>query len=287
MVVVDTVYKGIERVLAQHAPERGGALYGTRGYPLVTHFEYDPDAETSAASYVPSARLVGSVQRIEAQTGLEFKGIIHSHPRGLLLPSRQDEWAVSRFFELNPHYACMALPIVQQVTASLTAEGGGTPFLHWYRAERARKHAARRIGVTASGDRAASVPTVSVVAEEFHVLPLQNHVEQIAALLTRSTGAQISVGSQLQHLKLRNAELIGLVASASGGREFMYFTSIDYPTVAPVVLYQRQGSTQTLQMKWDGCGDEAEALAQVASNLAGDWAQASNNPYSANAALGI
>lgn len=52
MVITDQAYGQIGAQIAAHAPERGGALYGPRGLPFVTHFEFDPDGLTSAVSSV-------------------------------------------------------------------------------------------------------------------------------------------------------------------------------------------------------------------------------------------
>ena len=73
MVITDLVYGEIRSELASQAPERGGALYGSKGYPFVTHFEFDPEGETSSVSYVPSSRLIANVPKVEAETGLQFE----------------------------------------------------------------------------------------------------------------------------------------------------------------------------------------------------------------------
>ncbi len=94
MILTDLVYQEIREHLALHRPERGGALYGPKNYPVVTHFEYDFDAETSAVSYVPSTRLIKNVSIVEHETGLQLKGIIHSHP--LVSSGRRPAMSVQR-----------------------------------------------------------------------------------------------------------------------------------------------------------------------------------------------
>jgi proteasome lid subunit RPN8/RPN11 len=288
MVITDMVYAEIRVRIAEHPPERGGALYGPRHYPFVTHFEPDPDGLTSEVSYVPSTRLIENVPRVERETGLQFKGIVHSHPRGLTRPSGGDEQTVGSFFRLNPHFSQMALPIVQPLPPVQPGERGeGREFLHWYRAERAgpapsavlpaapsvRAYAGLgRFGAPAA--QPAGAPAVRVLAEDLHVLPLRAHVERVMALLA-AQGLKLALDPAVQPLKVHNAELVGLVArgtdpaATAGGRsiapcELLFFVSIDYPIVPPVVLREADGETTQLRFHWDGLGELEPGLAAVA-----------------------
>jgi proteasome lid subunit RPN8/RPN11 len=288
MVITDMVYAEIRDRIAAHPPERGGALYGPRHYPFVTHFEFDPDGLTSDVSYVPSTRLIENVPRVERETGLQFKGIVHSHPRGLTRPSGGDEQTVGSFFRLNPHIAQMALPIVQQLPPLQPGEHlDQRVFLHWYRAERAgpaqaaalpaapsvRAYAGLgRFGAPVAQPSAA--PTVRVLVEDLHVLPLRTHVERVLEHLA-AQGVRLALDPALQPLKVHNAELVGLVARetvaapmgggpAAAPRELYFFVSIDYPIVPPVVLRESGGSTTQLRFCWDGLGDLEPGLAALA-----------------------
>lgn len=283
MVITDIVYAKIHDSIAAHPAERGGALYGPRHYPFVTHFEFDEEGKTSYVSYVPSSRLIENVARIERETGLQFKGIIHSHPQGVTRPSDGDEQTVVSFFRLNPHLSQMALPIVQPLSSSpgCTASDGGR-FLHWYRAERAGADmlpapGARSAALLMGGyaqigllrTRTAPIPVVSsvrIVDEDFHVLPLREHMDGLVAELRR-LGIPLKQDPALQPLKVRNTELIGLSASESASaspRELYFFVSIDYPVVPPVVLRAAGGQTTQLTFGWDGFGDLARSLSEVA-----------------------
>lgn len=281
MVITDQVFGQIRTQIAAYAPERGGALYGPRGFPFVTHFEFDPDGLTSAVSYVPSSRLIANVQRVEQETGLQFKGIVHSHPDGFIRPSLGDEQTVGSFFRLNPHFAAMALPIVQQ-------QRGAEPFLRWYRAERREDPVAGRARLP-FGQRVAAAAAVTpgagveVLDEEFHVLPIAAHVERIVGVL-REAGLELTPCATLQSLKVQNAELVGLVAASAAGHEFMYFVSIDYPVVPPVVLCQVGGTTEQLRFAWDGFGDPERCLQVIARTLALRWRPEPAQPPAAAAA---
>ena len=271
MVITDLVCRDILEQIAYHKPERGGALYGPKGYPLVTHFEYDPEAETSPASYIPSTRLIASVPRVERTTGLQFKGIIHSHPTGYTRPSGGDERTVASFFRLNPHFSSLALPIVQQVPREYSADHGDSAgYMHWYRAERrSDASSASRTGMPSLG-MSFGVRTVEIVCEEHFVVPLFDHVTAICNRL-KSQDAVFDVNMKVQHLKIANAELFGLVVNPERVNEFMFFITLDYPAVAPLVLYRRLGETRTLMVPWNGIENVQQSLGAIAESLAEEW----------------
>ncbi len=108
----DAVLRQIERDIATNPPESGGALLGPIGKPIITHFIMDDRAQTSGASYLPSRQLTERVQQLELQLGVEFKGVIHSHPGGYDRPSGPDEEAMLEGLNLNPHMPFFVAPIV-------------------------------------------------------------------------------------------------------------------------------------------------------------------------------
>ncbi len=268
MVVTDLVCRDILEQIAYHKPERGGALYGPKGYPLVTHFEYDPEAETSPGSYIPSERLIARVPAIERTTGLQFKGIIHSHPAGITQPSGGDENTVASFFRLNPHLSSIALPIVQQVPLEHSTHADG--YLYWYRAERRREASSSNQGGASLFAKNFGSRPIAVVPEDHFVIPLFDHVTAICDQL-RSQNAEFEIRKKVQHLKIANAELFGLVVNPGQPNEFMFFITLDYPTVAPVVLYQRRGETKALMVAWNGIEDVSHSLGAIAESLAKEW----------------
>jgi proteasome lid subunit RPN8/RPN11 len=283
MVITDIVYSEIREKIACHAPERGGALYGPRSYPFVTHFEFDADGLTSSVSYVPSTRLIENVPRVERETGLQFKGVVHSHPRGMTRPSAGDEQTVGSFFRSNPHFSQFTLPIVQPLPPlSQPGAQDNRNFLHWYCAERAGPSATPTAATLqpshwlsahsgsgfsgAGGMSGASAPAVLIRDEELHVLPVRDHVQQLLARIA-CAGVRLAVDPALQPLKVHNAELVGLVArevDVNAPRELYYFVSIDYPIVPPVVLHGFDSSTTQLRFHWDGLGSVDESIASVA-----------------------
>ena len=255
--VTDSVYEQIRALIACHAPERGGALYGPRHVPFVTHFEFDAEGATTAVSYVPSSRLIANVPRVERETGLEFKGVVHSHPWGVTRPSGGDERTVATFFRLNPHFAALELPIVQQAD-------GASEFIHWYRVKR-------------GGNTTLNLPwrqadvDVEVFKESFHVLPLLAHVKQIVKQLGDS-GFLLEIEERVQTLQVRNACFVGLLASSPDGRELMYYVSVDYPIVPPLVLFRAHRRTEQLRFEWSGLQDDfGDDLSGISRLLEHSW----------------
>jgi len=111
--VTEDVLRRVEQEIADHPPERGGALLGPLGSPAITRFIYDSRAHTTGASYVPSDELIDEVPRIERHEDLEFKGIIHSHPGSMGHPSGQDIYGpFTRALNENPHLLFFLGPIL-------------------------------------------------------------------------------------------------------------------------------------------------------------------------------
>ncbi len=110
--ILDEALADIAAALTTHAPERGGALFGPRAQKMVTLFVPDDDAEHHHVTYTPSPALSMKVPRIEQTTGLEYKGIVHSHPGGLDRPSMPDVAAARRALRANVHLPAFLMPIV-------------------------------------------------------------------------------------------------------------------------------------------------------------------------------
>lgn len=267
MLILDIVYEHIRDAIAVHPPERGGALYGPPMRRVVTQFVLDANASTTAASYVPSAALIANVKHIERSTGLQFKGIVHSHPRGITRPSAGDTQTVSSFFKKNPHFSNIELPIVQQVSRSENAK-----FLYWYRAERRSESGGfiRRA-------------QAEVLDSEFSVIPLGRHIDDLVARL-RSHGIAIEFDPAIRYLSVRNSMLIGLVSRRfdARGHTVEFLISPEYPTVAPVVLHGDSSATHVLGFPWNGLEDpdSPELLVPLVKRLV-DWL---NNERTANSA---
>jgi hypothetical protein len=115
IIITDDVTGAIERDLLAFPPERGGALLGPAGMPVVSGFIYDSRAATTAASYVPSAWLTKQVRKHEQTSGNELKGIIHTHPDRIDHLSGPDRRAVACGLMANPHLSIYLCPIGTRV----------------------------------------------------------------------------------------------------------------------------------------------------------------------------
>lgn len=113
--ILDSVMEEIKEQIGNHLPERGGALLGEPGKPFITKFLFDTHAFTTSSIYCPSRRLNKRVKEVEEKEGLEYKGIIHSHPNQYDEPSSQDIVELATGLELNPHMPYYLAPIVTTV----------------------------------------------------------------------------------------------------------------------------------------------------------------------------
>lgn len=113
IVVTDVVLDDIERFVAAHAPERGGALLGPVGQPVISTFLYDAAARTSGSTFSPSAELQRQVSAIEStDETLELKGMVHSHPGAMNHPSSGDQLAYEDSLRGAPWLGQFVCPIV-------------------------------------------------------------------------------------------------------------------------------------------------------------------------------
>ncbi len=110
---LDIVLDQIEEHIARFPPERGGALLGPVGQPLVTEFIFDPEARTSGVTYTPSRSLADRVRaRESADRQIELKGMLHSHPGNMGRPSQGDHHAYEDSLEGAPWLGRLVAPIV-------------------------------------------------------------------------------------------------------------------------------------------------------------------------------
>ncbi len=110
---LDVVLEQIEEHIARFPPERGGALLGPVGQPLVTEFIFDPEARTSGMTFTPSRSLADRVRaRESADQQIELKGMLHSHPGNMGRPSQGDHHAYEDSLEGAPWLGRLVAPIV-------------------------------------------------------------------------------------------------------------------------------------------------------------------------------
>jgi proteasome lid subunit RPN8/RPN11 len=243
--VLDAVLRAIEAGLAVHPAERGGALLGPRGRPLVTHFEPDPEGASTAVSWRPSRALDARVKALERDDDLELKGLVHSHPPGQDQPSERDAEELGEGLRRNGHLACYLGPIV-------TAGGAGAP-LEPHEAPLPSGKIAFFAGWRApGGEGPAQVRPVHVT-----VLPLLRDVEAAAAALG-AAGAEVSL-SWLGEVPLPSGRL-----ELPGLGELLVLASETYPALPPLALVTPPGGApHQLHLDWPIDTPEAGRLARA------------------------
>ena len=249
--ISESVLHEIETAIANHPPERGGAILGPVGQPIITHFLLDEQARTSGASYLPSPQLTQRVQQLELMEKVEFKGVIHSHPGGLDRPSGPDETAMLEGLNLNPHIPYFVAPIV-----TLQRYGG-----------QLREHelpiAQGKISCyVASRDRNyLRVETLSVRSVRDRDLP-----RMLQTLSPTATPKRIPLQPDLQRLcrtfgstqppEIFVAEIEGQAIPAgrvilNGGLELLFLFSESYPVTPPLLMLTPfGGNTEEVKLDW-------------------------------------
>jgi proteasome lid subunit RPN8/RPN11 len=237
--VCDWVLRDIAADLGAHPPERGGALLGPQGRPLVTRFVADPDAATTSASYSPSRVLDHRVKDIERESSLELKGIVHSHPRGLDHPSEHDARELAVGLRLNGHMPCYLAPILTspaegELEAHEVALGPGK--VSFYAAHRTR----------AGGAVVRALPV--------RVVPLLRDLERAA----RDLGGTAEV-----FVSDAGAGPMPAGRLVLDGAEVLVLASELYPALPPALLATCDGATEQLQAAWRMDAPDEERLARA------------------------
>jgi molybdopterin/thiamine biosynthesis adenylyltransferase/proteasome lid subunit RPN8/RPN11 len=238
----DWVLADLEREVAAHPPERGGALLGPRLRPLVTRFLPDPGAARGGASWAPSRALDAAVKVLEREEGLELKGLAHSHPEGLDRPSEQDVRELARGLALNGHMPCYLAPIVTRGAAAELAphelalpSGRLSCFAAWREPE----------------GRAAVRPLRP------RLLPLGRDLARLA----RELGAG---GPALLDVDAGGGRAPAGRLALPGGVELLVIAGDHYPALPPVLLATRGGETEQLHVRWRLDAPEEERLSRAA-----------------------
>jgi molybdopterin/thiamine biosynthesis adenylyltransferase/proteasome lid subunit RPN8/RPN11 len=238
----DWVLGDLEREVAAHPPERGGALVGPRGRPLVTRFVPDPGAAASSASWAPSRALDAAVKALERDEGLELKGVVHSHPAGLDRPSEQDVRELGEGLRRNGHMPCYLAPIVTRgehgdldAHELPLASGKLSCFAAW-RAEGAAR----------------------VLPYRPRILPLRRDLERLAAELGGSAPAFLDADPGCGLVPAGRVALPG-----PGGIELLVIAGEHHPAMPPIVLVTSAEATEQLPLRWRLDDPEEERLVRA------------------------
>ncbi|MCW2929839.1 MAG: UBA/THIF-type binding protein [Actinomycetia bacterium] len=211
--IADAVLGEIERQVAAYRPERGGALLGPVGLPVVTRFVFDAHASTSGSTFRPSRDLQVAVRHIEHhQPDLELKGMLHSHPGGMNYPSSGDRIAFADSLRGAPWLGRFIVPIVTCGTLASQPHEVQLP--------------SGTISVFVS--EPTSGGPVDLQPAQVHVLPVTRHTDSLASLM----GGQVMTQGTV--------EVEGVIYLSSGvilpGLDLHLLLPQNYPTQAPLLL---------------------------------------------------
>ncbi len=253
----DALAQVIDQVLI-HPPERGGALLGPPNVPVVTAFLLDPDAETSTASFVPSRQLTERVRKFESVSGLQLKGVLHSHPGGLDRPSGPDRVAVGKGLEANPHLANYVCPIVTTRSDVFTYNKNGTTNGHSTLADHEIPLPGGKVscfvGRRLRGGHLELVETAATV------LPVRRDAERAANHLHAESVADLGM------VEIEGRTMLARQIRLAGNVEITLLFGLDYPVRPPAVMLSiGDTDTENLDLKWSLSQPASERLVNALS----------------------
>lgn len=231
--ILDSVMEEIKIHIGNHLPERGGALLGEPGKPLITKFLFDSHAFTTSSIYCPSRRLNKKVKELEEKEGLEYKGIIHSHPNQFDEPSSQDIVELATGLELNPHMPFYLAPIVT------------TTEQHELRSHE-----------LAIGDMKVSFyagfPSeegVTVREMEIKQIPKAQLTKDLAVLCEQRTGFHLP---EVFMIASDTEPLLAGKLDVEEQFELLFLVELNYPNSYPrILLTYKNGKQEELEPQWD------------------------------------
>ncbi|MBS1816988.1 MAG: hypothetical protein JSU08_03575 [Acidobacteria bacterium] len=281
MILLDSAYSSIRENVLDFPAERGGALMGVRDRPIVSHFLFDETAASTAMTYTPSRELIETIKSVETAQELEFKGILHSHPPGIVSLSHGDEIAIQHFFELNPHKSEMYVPLAfsdrrSEARKSVGAQRPDDPTLEeclvGYRAVRTSRD---QVGSGQSSRRYGFPPSFGsfrprqfeVLEEPISILPVREGACLLSDALAGQSQTALVISQQLTQVRIDHVDLFGY-SVVGHGFDVIYLVTGDYPVTGPVVLLTKDGSPSCqVPLYWHYLGSgtaHAIAIADVA-----------------------
>lgn len=260
----------INKYIASHPPERGGALLGPVGKPIITDMIPDPQAQTTGASYFPSLELTERVQQIEKCGFLEFKGVIHSHPGSLDRPSEPDKIAFREGLKINSHMPCFVAPIVTMNYNSTSSNqlrehelplgNGKISFYAAYRSQENGVTLKTPIVEEISEEELAKIlpekPSVLNSASEFARMQLQKDLETICLSFGSDKDPEIFWTEIEEGIPILAGRVI-----LNGDLELLFLINESYPDTPPnVLMTSPKGETEELQIPWSLEIDKSKRL---------------------------
>lgn len=254
VVLTDEVIDQIKRSIADHQPERGGALLGPVGVPAVTSFLDDAAADSTTVTYRSSRWLAATVRTMEKENPLiELKGIVHSHPGRLNSPSSQDLVAFADSLQLNPWLGSFVAPIVVRHPRD--------------------RHAPEQIGLgeqasltmwvaqPTAGDR--NPGSLLVTSRPALVLPACRDLAAVAHHVGAGQGT-----TRLAVIELSSQPVLAGFIEVNEGETYTIVFPWNYPVGAPLVLRRAEGTEHQVACRWSLNPPETDRLLAAIGGLA-------------------
>lgn len=267
------VIREIEQDIAIYPPERGGALLGPIGKPIVTRFLFDGEAITSYTSYRPSRTLNQQVKQVELSENLELKGIIHSHPNGMDRPSGQDEYELKVGLELNPHMAFYLAPIVTTLQS----------YQHLREHELRVGRDAKISFFSAYRQKGGSIRVEPIAVQEISAIELVQIEQNLAPVALPSPSQKILLQPHLERIchhfgsnvppEIFITEIEGISIPVgrvilNGGLELLFLVSQSYPVTPPILwVTPMGGDTEQVELPWSLVTPPEERLVKAITSL--------------------
>jgi hypothetical protein len=77
------IFESIRETVGRFPSETGGVLGGDLSDSRISRFYFDRNGQCNPAEYSPDAQTINRVLAEWNETGIRFRGAIHSHPLGL------------------------------------------------------------------------------------------------------------------------------------------------------------------------------------------------------------
>jgi proteasome lid subunit RPN8/RPN11 len=271
IIFTDKVLTEIGNELAAFEPERGGALLGLPYSNVVCSFLRDPEARTSGATYQPSAGLTESVQTYERAFGLQFFGIVHSHPGGYDQPSSQDHNAFSNSLRLNTHLSAFVAPIItldreaasdRLNEISLSPRGRLTLYVAYRTKHQTIRHSRDDTTDLFWSTRAARrLEPVTVMATDCAIMPI---AEQMASLMDALKEDMVTVSKEDGYLPVNGTVFLTETLRGNGFELILLFPPA-YPVCRPSILFTDTKAnievrTREIEVSWPFGGGDKMAM---------------------------
>lgn len=106
----------IAKTIGSLAAETGGAIGGSGGGTVGSHFQFDVTSQNSGVTYSPDHRLLNHLFKTEWNpNGIRLVGFVHSHPGSMGRPSCGDETYAERILKAIEDLHYLWLPIINTV----------------------------------------------------------------------------------------------------------------------------------------------------------------------------